>query len=73
MPTKTTDHRVAANVRAEMARRLHTQTSLAKEIGWTQQSLSRRLSGHVPFTVSELERIAAALDVNVSELIEASA
>lgn len=34
----------------------------------SQQALSRRLSAHVPFTVTELARIAAQLGVPIGAL-----
>lgn len=70
MAIRTTTRRVASNVRAEMARRNHTQQTLAQAVGKTQQSLSRRLSGQTSFTVDELADIAAALGVNLSALVE---
>lgn len=69
MPSRTIDDRVAANVRAEMARRSCTQKSLAEQLGRTQQALSRRLSGQVAFTVRELEQISVALGVGLAALI----
>lgn len=52
-----------------MARRHHTQSSLAEAVGMRQQALSRRLSGVTPFTIDELAAIAAALSVPMTELI----
>jgi len=51
-----------------MARRSMTQRALAASLGMTQQALSRRLSGEVPFDVDELGRVAALLDVPVAVL-----
>lgn len=64
--------RVAANVRAEMGRRRFTQTKLAGTLGVSQMFLSRRLGGHVPFDLQELERIAAALEIPVELLLTAN-
>lgn len=61
--------RIADNVRAEMARHQHTQTTLAKILNRSQSSLSRRLTGHTPFDVVELHEIARALHVNVCDLL----
>lgn len=69
MPPNKVIDRVAANVRAEMARRSHTQTSLSRLISLSQAGLSRRLVGRVAFDVCELEEIASALDVTVSDLL----
>jgi len=70
MAIRTATRRVASNVRAEMARRNHTQQSLAQAVGKTQQSLSRRLSGRTSFTIDELADIAVALNVNLASLVE---
>lgn len=69
MPPQSRSQRVAANVRAEMARHRHTQISLAKELDCTQQSLSLRLNGKVPFRIDELDRIALILEVGLADLI----
>lgn len=44
-----------------------TQIHLAEKIGMTQQHLSRMLQGDVKF--STLEKIAAALDIPVTDLV----
>lgn len=54
---------VAAEVRAEMGRQRVSQRRIAEVIGLSQQAVSRRLSGEVPFDVAELGRIAAELGV----------
>ena len=61
--------RVAANVRAEMARYGVSQTSLAKAINRSQQALSRRLCGQVAFDVAELEAVAGAVGVPLGTLL----
>lgn len=68
MQFASTDQRVAANVRAELARAGENQSSLAPKVGMSQQALSRRLSAQVPFTVSELSLIAAQLGVPIGAL-----
>lgn len=60
---------VAANVRAEAARRRLTQTALAGKLGISQEALSRRLTGRVPISVDELVDYASALGVSPSELL----
>lgn len=64
--------RIASNVRAEMGRKAHTQTSLAELISLSQTALSRRLTGALPFNVAELEEIASALGTPVETLIGTS-
>lgn len=61
--------RVAANVRAEMARQRKTQSALATALGRSQMFLSRRLGGQTPFDLDELDRIAAILDIPIERLL----
>jgi len=69
MPSNQTAQRIASNVRAEIARAGHTQSSLARQLNRSQSSLSRRLSGELPFDVHELTEIADALGVTLGTLI----
>ena len=62
--------RVAANVRAEMARVGVTQGQLATVLGITQQSVSAKRRGETPFTLNDLDRIAPVLGMTVIELIQ---
>lgn len=52
-----------------MARRNKTQIHVADLLGITRQAVSRRLLGHVPFRIDELQKIADMLEVSVSELL----
>lgn len=52
---------VAAEVRAEMARRQMTATEIARQLHRSRAFMSRRLNGEVPFDVAELEEIAKIL------------
>jgi transcriptional regulator with XRE-family HTH domain len=61
--------RVAATVRAEVARRRITQSQIAEVLGLSQMAVSRRLSGAVPFDVEELGKVAALLGVPASTLL----
>jgi transcriptional regulator with XRE-family HTH domain len=56
---------VAAEVRACLARRNMTANQAAKELGWTQPYISRRLSGQVVFNVRDLNALADLLGVSV--------
>lgn len=62
-------HRIAREVSAEMARQGITQTALAEQLGWHQRSVSRRLTGDLPFDVADLEAIATALRVPVTQFL----
>ena len=69
MPLSQTSQRVAAAVRAEMARLGWSQNSLASEIGRDQHYISRRVSGKVAFDTEDLALIATALGVPLSTLL----
>src|SRR5579859_5043198 len=56
---------IAAEVRAQLARRRRSARSVAFELGWTQTYMSRRINGRIPFNVDDLAAIAEALDVPV--------
>jgi len=73
MPTDTTVERVAANVRAELARKGITQSDLAAKLNKSQPFISRRLSGRVAFDVADLASIATVLDVSITALVEVAA
>lgn len=59
---------VTAEIRAEMARRRVTITTLADEIGMSRAALARKLRGDRPVTLSEAERIATALGTPLSTI-----
>lgn len=61
--------RVAATVRAEMARYGVRQREIAIALGLTQQSVSGKLRGSTPFAVDELAVVAPMVGMTVSELI----
>lgn len=54
---------IAANVRAELARKRSTQAQLAAELGITQQSVSAKLLGKRPFSIAEVAKAAEFLEV----------
>jgi transcriptional regulator with XRE-family HTH domain len=70
-PARLTD-RVAAEVRASMARTRMTQTGLAEVLGLTQSAVSKRLRGKIAFSVDELEKAADALGVHPAVLLGGS-
>lgn len=67
MPSSYTES-VAAEIRAEMARQRITQRDLAASAGLTTAYLSRRLTGDVALSTEDIERLAGALGVPISEL-----
>lgn len=64
---------VATEVRAEMARQRISGVQLAERLGRSQAYLARRLMGDVSFDLSDLEAIAAELDVDVWQFLPAVA
>ena len=58
------------NIRAELARHNKNQGDVAQLLKTTRQAVSRRLLGHVPFRIDELQQIAEMLGIPVSKLIE---
>ncbi len=71
MQNKPEVERVAANVRAELARRGISQTALAAKLQKSQPFVARRLSGRVALDVEDLAGIAAVLEIPMTELIAA--
>lgn len=73
MPAMTHDtppERIAANVRAEMARRSVTSRDLREVLGKGREAVGQRLRGIVPFRADELSRVAAYLGIDVSEFYD---
>lgn len=68
MPTELTERqRIAANVRAEMARLGKTQREIADLLGAVQPVISLRLQGKRAWRAEELATIAAAWDIPIGE------
>ena len=64
-----TQTNVAANVRAELARKRISQTEVAARLGVSRQNVAQRLSGRVDFRVGELVAIAGLLNIPVTALL----
>lgn len=62
-PTTVRQH-VAAEVRAEMARKGYTQGDIAAVLGVSQGAVSRRFTCETAFDVDELSAVAALLEVS---------
>lgn len=69
MAHTTFSERVAANVRAEMARSGTSQEVLSSKLFRSQSWLSRRLNGFASFQTRDLDDIATALGTKVDVLI----
>jgi transcriptional regulator with XRE-family HTH domain len=64
--------RVAAEVRAQIARAGVTSSFVADAIGMPKATLSRRLTGKSPFDVYEIAQIAEVLAFDVAVLMQAA-
>lgn len=61
---------IAADViRVELARKRANQGQLAELLGLSQPAIHRRMSGKVPWRISELTQVAEYLGVTVSALL----
>lgn len=67
--TGSTARVVGQRVQTEMDRQSIRQTTVAKRLGTSQQAVSRRIRGVVPFNVEELELIAVLLDVPATQFL----
>lgn len=65
--TTTTVGFVAAEIRAQIARKGLSGRQLAFRLGKSQPWMSRRLTGDVAFDVNELDQIAAVLGVSARD------
>lgn len=65
--------RVAAEIRAEMARQHKLQRELGAALGLSQPQVGKRLRGTIPFDVAELDRVAEFLGVDLSSFLERAA
>lgn len=68
--TPTANERIAANVRAEMARAGVRQSDLATQLHMTQSAISSRLRSVKAFDVDELAGVAGVLGVDVLDLLD---
>ena len=66
---QTTAELTAGAVRAELARRRISGRAMARALGWSHGTTSRRLSGSSPFDIDELAAVAAFLGVPTSALL----
>lgn len=60
---------VVTEIRVELARQNMQQSTLAKLCGLTPSSFSRRMTGEIPFTTNEVERIARELGLKLDQLM----
>lgn len=72
MSTTTISARTRHRLQIEMRRQDVSGVELARRVGMTQPSMSRRLRGRIPITLDEIEQFAEALEVPVERLLSAS-
>lgn len=63
------DEHVAREVRAELARQRVTQRQVGEWLGISQPQVGARLRGEIEFRPSELDRLAVALGVPVTQFL----
>lgn len=66
---QSTTERTAARIRGILGERRLSGRQLAQRVGCPTTTLARRLTGVYPLRLDELDAIAAALDVPVTDLI----
>ena len=64
--------RVAAVVRAEMARYCLTPQRVADVLGITRQAVGQKRSGKATFTYEDLDRIGPLLGMSASQIVRAA-
>lgn len=60
---------IARNLSGELARHRKTQAALAKELGVSEQYISKRLQAESPFTTEQLEKAAGMLGMSLYQLM----
>ena len=63
------NRRVSSEVKSWLGRRDLTQKDLAKVLGLSQGSLSFRMRGKTPWSIAELMKTAAWLEISLSQLL----
>lgn len=71
--SSTFTQRVAAELRAEQARKQITQMNVAASVGKPQTTVSRWLSGGTPLTVDMIDALCCALGIGIGDVIERAA
>ena len=61
--------RVAAEIRAELARQNKSKASLAQAAGISPDTLRRRLNGVYPFAIEEVDAICFFLGIPIAEFV----
>lgn len=67
--TLSAEDRLRREIKAEMGRQGRSGQSLAAELGWSDSSFSRRMTGKQSIKFAEAEQIARALKVPLGQLV----
>jgi transcriptional regulator with XRE-family HTH domain len=62
-------HRTAEEIRVLLARKRMSAAELARRTGIKQSTMARRMTGETAFDLDDLELIATALEVDVTDLL----
>lgn len=60
---------IVTAIKVELTRKNMKMFQLADLLGISRQALSKRVNGRVEFTLSEVCKVASALDMSTSELL----
>lgn len=61
--------RIAAEIRAEMARQGVTSSTVAQTTDIARSTLHRKLTGRSEFNLAEAAAVCAALDISLAEIV----
>lgn len=67
--TPSLNQQLATEIRVQLARKNLQQNALARMCGWTPSSLSRRMTGEIPFSTEDIETIAKELGLEPEKLM----
>ena len=57
-----------SKLKGRIAEKCGTQTALAKEIGWSERTLSLKLNGKIAFSQSDIEDMMRVLDIKRKDI-----
>lgn len=66
--TTSLNSQVATAIRVELARQNISQNTFAALVGLSRSGFSRRMTGEIPFSADEIERVAQELGISLVEL-----
>ena len=63
------DSRVAQELRAELARQMHSKRWMAATLGESPSTMNRWLNGQTVISLNDLDRMCRALDMTIADLL----